>query len=63
MRQILKEIKMNNRTACQSPIAPERNEKLIESGLVWSGYQKKREMFKHMLYVSERQISVFPLYL
>lgn len=53
MRQILKEIKMNNRTACQSPIAPERNEKLIESGLVWSGYQKKREMFKHALWLCQ----------
>lgn len=41
---MLNEIKMNDSAACQSPIAPERNEKLMESALVLRDYQKKKKV-------------------
>lgn len=61
---ILNEIKMNDGTACQSPIAPERNEKLTDQDWCCLAIKKRGKCLNtRSEYVSERQISVFSLYL
>lgn len=51
--QILNEIKMNDSTDFQTPIVPERNEKLMESALIRCDTTKKIWLNMRYEYFSE----------